>query len=543
MRGLMMEMPLTVTSIMRHAERNHPTREIVSVLAGGSLHRYTYADAFARVRQLAKALARLGLQPGERVGTLAWNDFRHFEAYYAVSCSGGVLHTVNPRLFPAQIAYIIRHAEDRFLLVDPAFVPLLETLQSELTGVRRCILLCDLRAMPATTLPEPLCYESLLAGEPADFDWPELEEHTASAMCYTSGTTGHPKGVVYSHRATVLHAMAAALPDVLNLAAREVVMPLVPMFHVHAWGTPYAAPLTGAKLVLPGPAAGDAGTVCGLMAAEGVTVALGVPTVWLALLNHVRCHGASLGALKRIVVGGAACPATLLEGFAALGVRVETGWGMTEMSPLGTYNAPKPSTQRLSEAARRELQLTAGRAIFGVELKIADADNRELPWDGRTAGRLKARGPWVCAGYYRPEQNSTSHDGDGWFDTGDIACIDPEGYVRITDRSKDLIKSGGEWISSIELENIAMSHPAVAEAAVIAVPHPQWSERPLLVAVPKPGTNPTREELLAWFDGKVAKWWCPDDVRFLAELPHTATGKVSKVQLRALFKATAPATG
>ena len=535
MRGQMMEMPLTVTSIMRHAERNHPTAEIVSVTGERTCHRYTFAAAFARARRLASALGRLGLHHGERVGTLAWNDFRHFEAYYAVSCAGGVLHTINPRLFPAQIGYIIRHAADRCLLTDAAFVPMLEGLQAELDGVQGFVILCDADQMPDTTLRNALCYETLLAAESEQFDWPNLDEQAASGMCYTSGTTGNPKGVVYSHRATVLHAMAAALPDVLNLSAREVVMPLVPMFHVNAWGTPYAAPMTGAKLVLPGPAAGDPATVRALIEAEGVTVALGVPTVWLGLLEHLRHSGAALGGLQRIVVGGAACPASIVEGFARHGVRVETGWGMTEMSPLGTYNAPKPGQERLPADRRLRAQIRAGRGLFGVEMKITDDENRELPWDGKSAGRLKVRGPWVCASYYLPDEDVHAHDADGWFDTGDVAAIDAEGFLQITDRTKDLIKSGGEWISSIELENIAMTHPAVAEAAVIGVADQQWSERPLLVVVPKPGAQPGREELIAWFDGKVAKWSVPDDVAFVAELPHTATGKVSKARLREQF--------
>jgi fatty-acyl-CoA synthase len=453
-----------------------------------------------------------------------------------VTCAGGVLHTINPRLFPAQISYIIRHAADRYLLADPAFVPLLEGLQHELSDLQRIVILCDPAQMPATELRNVLCYEALLAAESDQFDWPELDEQAASAMCYTSGTTGNPKGVLYSHRSTVLHAMAAALPDSLNLSACEVVMPMVPMFHVNAWGTPYAAPMTGAKLVLAGPAGSHPATIRALIEETDVTVALGVPTVWLGLLELLQREGGSLGSLRRIVVGGAACTAAIVEGFARYGVRVETGWGMTEMSPLGTYNAPIPGMECLPAEEKLRAQLMAGRALFGVEMKITDDENRELPWDGKTAGALKVRGPWVCAGYYRPEENAHTHDADGWLHTGDVATIDPQGFMQVTDRTKDLIKSGGEWISSLELENVAMTHPAVAEAAVIGVAHPQWLERPLLVAVLRPGAQASARELLAWFDGKVAKWWIPDDVAFVAELPHTATGKLSKARLREQFR-------
>ncbi len=534
MHGLMMEVPLTITSIMRHAERHHPKREIVSVTPEQPRHRYTYADAFARARRLANALKRLGLKDGDRVATLAWNDYRHFEIYYAVSCSGFVCHTINPRLFEDQIVYIVNHAEDKWFFVDPAFVPLLEKLQSRFESVAGYVVLCDDAHMPATQLPNAHCYEALPAAESDDFDWPQLDERTASSLCYTSGTTGNPKGVLYDHRSTVLHAFASALPDVMDLSSGDVVMPIVPMFHANAWGMPYSTVLAGAKLVFPGGKMGDAATIHALVTEEQVNFSGGVPTVWLAVVAYLDQTGESIAPLTRVVCGGAAPPLKLIQDLERHGVALSVAWGMTEMSPLGTYNTPKPETADLTGGDRDRVRIKAGRAVYGVELKITDDENRELPWDDVAFGALKVRGPWVCRGYFKTDRNDV-HQADGWFDTGDVASIDPEGYMRITDRTKDVIKSGGEWISSIDLENAAMAHPGVAEAAAIGLPHPKWSERPLLIVVSKPKADISKEELREFLTDKVAKWWLPDDIEFVDELPHTATGKISKLTLRQRF--------
>lgn len=533
MHGLMMNLPLLVTAIMQFAERNHGRREIVSVTADNPRHRYTYAEAFARARRLANALQACGMQPGDRIGTLAWNDHRHFELYFGVACAGHVCHTINPRLFPDQIRYIINHAGDRLLFVDPMFVPLVEKLQAALTTVEQVIVLSDAAHMPATTLANVLCYEDWLAQYPDTFDWPALDENTACSLCYTSGTTGEPKGVLFSHRSTVLHSYAISLPDVMDLRASECIMPLVPMFHVNAWGSPYAVPMVGAKLVLPGPRMADGASLQALITEEQVSYTLGVPTVWLALLQYLEDSGKAVTGLKRVCVGGAACPASVIDRFRARGVEAFHAWGMTEMSPVGTCNAPKESRDKLSDTERRQLELKQGRAVFGVDMKIVDDAGTELPWDGEAFGRLLVRGPWVCSGYF--ERDEAVLTADGWFDTGDVATIDAEGYMQITDRTKDVIKSGGEWISSIALENTAVDHPLVAEAAVIGRPHPKWSERPLLIVVPVTGSQISREEMLAWYEGKVAPWWIPDDVVFLAELPHTATGKLKKTALREQF--------
>lgn len=534
LHGLMMDSPLLITSIMRFADRNHGSREVVSVTADNPQHRYTYSAAFSRSRQLANALQRLGIERGDRLATLAWNDHRHFEIYYAVSCSGSVCHTINPRLFADQISYIISHAEDRLLFVDPAFVPLLEQLQGELSLVEAFVVLTDAAHMPSTSLANVICYEELLAAESDQFDWPELDENTASALCYTSGTTGNPKGVLYSHRATVLHSYGIALPDVMSLSACDCVMPLVPMFHVNAWGTPYVLPMIGAKLVLPGPRMADGETLHDLIESEGVNYSLGVPTVWLALLHYLEQEGKTVSRLQRICVGGAACPASIIDEFREKhAVLVQHAWGMTEMSPVGVYNAPTAATVALERPAQDALQLKQGRGLFGVEMKIVDDQGVELPWNGESFGTLKVRGPWVCSAYYKSAADAV--DDDGWFDTGDVATIDPNGFMQITDRTKDVIKSGGEWISSIQLENTAVSHPGVAEAAVIGVAHPKWGERPLLIVVSRAEMTVSRDELLGWFSGKVANWWMPDDVIFVDELPHTATGKIKKTELRSRF--------
>ncbi len=523
MLGLMMDMPLTLTMIMRHGERNHAAREIVSVTADAPRHRYAYRDCFRRARQLARALDRLGAAPDARIGTLAWNDYRHLELYYAISCSGRVCHTFNPRLFDEQIEYIVNHAEDEYVFTDVAFVSKLEELAAKCPKVRGYIVLTDAAHMPATTLPNALCYETLIADEPDDYAWPALDEKTASGLCYTSGTTGNPKGVLYSHRSAVLMAYGAALPDSCNLS----------MFHVNAWGLPFAAILVGAKLVFPGPSLSNPGLLADLITQEGVTISAGVPTVCLPLLAYARDSGRDLKPLARIAIGGSACPLSMMEEFRDRhGVRVLHAWGMTEMSPLGTVNADTSESAQWDGDERLAQMLSQGRAIPGVEIKITDDDGHELPWDGVAVGLLKVRGLWICRDYYRLDGQGGAHDADGWFATGDVCSIDPHGFMRITDRAKDVIKSGGEWISSIDLENTTVGHPAVAEAAVIGVTHPKWQERPLLVVVRKPDATLSREELLGWLDGKVAKWWIPDDVVFVHELPHTATGKLSKLELR-----------
>ncbi len=536
MQGLMMDLPLTITSIIHHAERVNGNAEIVSVTRDNPRHRYTYRDAFARARQLGSVLDGLELERGDRVGTLAWNDYRHLETYYASACSGYVCHTINPRLFPEQLVYIINHAEDRYIFLDPDFVPLVEKIAGQCAGVKGWVVLTDEAHMPATSLANVSCYETLVAGGTDDFDWPELDEREACALCYTSGTTGNPKGVLYSHRSTILHAYATMMPDAMGPSSSDVVMPIVPMFHVNAWGNPYSCPMAGSKMVFPGNKMGDGATLTSLINEEGVTLSAGVPTVWLALLAHLKATGKTLGSLRQIVVGGAACPLSIAEDFDRYGVETRIGWGMTEMSPLGSINSSANQKERYSPEQYSKLRLKAGRPIFGVEMKIVDEDGQELPWDGKAFGSLKVRGPWICSSYFKSEP-SDAHAEEGWFETGDVATIDPEGYMAITDRTKDVIKSGGEWISSIDVENVAMGHPKVAEAAVIGHYHPKWSERPLLIVVRgSEGQDLSAEEMLAWFDGKVATWWKPDAVEFVDTLPHGATGKIQKVVLREQFK-------
>ena len=536
MKGLMMDTQLLISSIAQHAEKFHGDREIVSVTADNPRHRYTIRDAIARAKQLANALARLGVEQGDRVASLAWNDYRHLEIYYGVSGSGYVCHTINPRLFPEQVVYIINHAEDRFICVDAMFVPLLEAIADKIPNVEGFIILTDEAHMPETSLPNAMCYETLLAAESPEFDWPDLDERTASALCYTSGTTGNPKGVLYDHRSTILHAYSTLAIDVAGASSRDAVLPVVPFFHVNAWGIPYSALMAGAKLVLPGPKMGDGEALYELMDSEDVTMALGVPTVWLALLQYTEKAGKRLDKLERSLVGGAAVPRAMIEAFRDKhGVELRQGWGMTETSPIGTVNTIKAGLEGLSADEQLDLATKAGRGIFGVELRIVNDDGEELPWDGEAFGALQVRGPWICSDYFKLEGSGGTHTEDGWFETGDVATIDPQGYVAITDRTKDVIKSGGEWISSIELENAAMGHPAVAEAAVIGVAHPKWTERPLLVVVKAEGQDVSKEEMLAYFDGKVATWWVPNDVVFVDELPHTATGKVKKIELRKQF--------
>ena len=529
-----MDRPLLISAILRHAELQHPNREIVSITADHPRHRYTFREAFARSRKLANALQRLGLKTGDRVATLAWNDFRHFEIYYGVSCSGFVCHTINPRLFEEQIAYIVNHAEDRWLFLDPAFVPLIEKLQSRLPKLEGCVILTDDAHMPATSLPQARSYESLLTAELPEFEWPEFDERTASSLCYTSGTTGDPKGVLYSHRSTLLHTYASALSDAMGLAGTDVVLPIVPMFHVNAWALPYSCAMVGAKLVFPGPKMGDPETLQALIESEKVTFAAGVPTVWQGMIAYLEKTGKRIDSLKRVLSGGSAVPVTLMNQLRERGVEVVHAWGMTEMSPIGTIRCLSPEAAQLPETERDALRARQGRTVFGVELKITDEEGKELPRDGKAFGALKVRGPWIASSYYRRDSDA-AFEADGWFNTGDVATICPLGYMQITDRTKDVIKSGGEWISSIELENLAVAHPAVAQAAAIAIPHSKWQERPLLVAVLKPGATVTREDLLQYYLGKVAKWCIPDDVVFVDKLPLTATGKLSKLQLRQQF--------
>jgi fatty-acyl-CoA synthase len=529
MHAEMMTTPLQIASILRHAEACHRDKTIVSRKPEGGLHRYTYPDAAKRARQLANALRRLGVRETDRVGTVAWNTHRHYELYCAASGSGAILHTINPRLFPEQIAYIINHAEDRVLFFDITFLPLIEKLAPGLSSIQHYVIMVGREALPQSTLPL-LCYEDLIAAEDDGFAWPDLPEDSAAALCYTSGTTGNPKGVLYSHRSTVLHAMASTSKDALGVSCGEGVMPVVPMFHVNAWGIPYSATMAGANLVLPGGQL-DGASLYELIEGEKVHLSLGVPTVWLGLLQYCDKAGVRMNAMKRTVIGGSACPESMIRAFEEKhGVFVIHAWGMTETSPLGTVNGYDAHMARLPLEDRYKLQTKQGRAMFGIELKLVDFSGNPLPHDGHTFGRLLVRGPWVARGYYK--DGNTGAWADGWFDTGDVATIDDTGNMQIVDRSKDVIKSGGEWISSVELENLASGHPAVAECAVVGVPHPKWDERPLLVVIRKEGQAVSKDDLLAFLAPKVAKWWLPDDVVFVDKLPHTATGKLLKRQIR-----------
>lgn len=534
MNGLMMGMPLTISSLIRHADRCHGDTEIVSRTVEGPIHRYTYRDAHARARRLARALKRLGVDSGDRVGTLAWNGYRHFELYYAVSGMGAVIHTINPRLFQEQLRYIIDHAEDGLIFFDLTFAPLVEKLAAQCPDVRAWVAMTDAEHRPAVDVPGLLCYEDIVGAETDDYDWPDFDENTASGLCYTSGTTGNPKGVLFSHRSTVLHALAVSLPDVQNLGAQSVVLPIVPMFHVNAWGLPYSAPLVGAKLVLPG-AALDGRSLYELFEAEGVTNSAGVPTVWLGLIDYMKKNALAFSTFKSTIIGGSACPPAMMRTLRDdFGINVVHGWGMTETSPIGTAGVLKPKHRGLGNDERLALLSKQGRPLYGVQIKTVDAEGRELPRDGKAAGNVLVKGPWIASGYYRGEGGDPLID--GWFPTGDVGTLDADGYLEITDRSKDVIKSGGEWISSITLENIAFGHPGVQEAAVIGLSHPKWDERPLLVVVRKPGADVSREALLDYFRGRTVRWWIPDDVVFVEELPHTATGKLSKRTLRERFR-------
>ncbi len=530
MLGQMMQQPLLISLLLRHAQRHHADTEVVSRRVEGDMHRCSYAELATRAQRLANALQLLGVQPGDRVSTLAWNGYRHLELYYAVSGAGAVLHTLNPRLHAEQVAWIINHAQDRVLCFDLDLLPLVQAVAPQLTSVQHFVLMSDEAHMPvATSLPGLLCYETLLQAAEPRFDWPVFDENTAAALCYTSGTTGHPKGVLYSHRSTVLHALAGALPDSNHCAATDVILPVVPMFHVNAWGLPYIACLVGAKLVLPGPRL-DGESLYTLMEAEGVTLASGVPTLWQGLLKHVRAQGLRFSSLRRTGIGGSACPPAMIRAFQdGYGVEVMHGWGMTETSPMVTTGRFKARHAALDADARVALQARQGRVIFGADMKVVDEQGRELPWDGRSAGELMVRGPWVVQRYLGAEEDALV---DGWFPTGDVATIDADGYMNITDRSKDVIKSGGEWISSIDIENIAAGHPAVEMAACIARPDAKWGERPLLVVVPKAGVPVDGETLLRHFEGRVARWCVPDDVVFVEAIPVGPTGKMLKRRLR-----------
>ena len=531
MFGLMQQQSLLISSLIDFAEKHHGDGEIISRRVEGDIHRSSWAQVARRARQVANALDGMGLAQSDRIGTLAWNGYRHLELYFGVSGSGRVLHTINPRLHPEQIAWIVNHAEDQVLCFDLTFLPLVQAVHAKCPTVRQWVALCDADKLPADAgVGNLISYEAWMGQQPNTYSWPQLDENTASSLCYTSGTTGNPKGALYSHRSTILHAYAAALPDVMGVSARDAILPVVPMFHVNAWGIPYNAAMTGAKLVFPGPAL-DGKSVYELIKAEGVTFAAGVPTVWQMLLGHMKPSGLKFSTLKRTVIGGSACPPAMIDAFREdYGVDVLHAWGMTELSPLGTLCTLKNKHLKLPAQEQMKLRLKQGRCIFGIDMKIVDSNGQALPHDGKSAGDLLVKGPWVVAGYFKHEGGDPLVD--GWFPTGDVATIDADGFMQITDRSKDVVKSGGEWISSIDVENIAMAHPAVAMAACIGVKHPKWDERPIVCVVKKPGTEVTREELLAFYEGRTAKWQIPDDVVFMDAIPIGATGKMLKTRLR-----------
>ncbi|MET3516740.1 fatty-acyl-CoA synthase [Pseudacidovorax sp. 1753] len=532
----MQDRPLLISNLLEFAERHHGDGQIVSRRVEGDIHRYTWADCARRARQVANAVEAEGLLFSDRVATLAWNGYRHLELYYGVSGSGRVLHTINPRLHPDQIAWIANHAEDQVLCFDLSFLPLVQAVHARCPTVKKWVALCDADRLPADTgVPGLVSYENWIGGQADTYDWPSFDENSASSMCYTSGTTGNPKAALYSHRSTILHAYAACLPDVMCLSARDSVLPVVPMFHVNAWGIPYSAALVGAKVVFPGPAL-DGKSVYELIEAEGVTFAAGVPTVWQMLLGHMQAQGLKFSRLNRTVIGGSACPPAMINAFREqYGVDVLHAWGMTEMSPLGTLCTLKNKHLSLPAEEQLALRMKQGRAIFGVDMKIVGDDGEELPWDGKTYGDLLVKGPWIVKEYFKGEGGDPLRGG-GWFPTGDVATIDADGFMQITDRSKDVIKSGGEWISSIDIENIAVAHPAVAMAACIGVFHPKWDERPIVVVAKKAGAEVTREELLKFYEGKTAKWQIPDDVVFVDAIPLGATGKILKTRIRELLK-------
>jgi fatty-acyl-CoA synthase len=535
MLGLMQEWPLVCHKVIDHAARQHGNREIVSRSVEGPIVRTTYRAVRDRALKVAQLLARDGFKRSDRIATLAWNSARHLESWYGIMGMGGVYHTLNPRLFPEQIVWIMNHAEDQALFVDLTFMPLVEKIAGAVKSLKKIIVLTDQAHLPPTALPNVVAYEEWLAGADGDFAWVDVAEADACGMCYTSGTTGDPKGVLYSHRSNVLHAMMAAMPDAMGISSRDVILPVVPMFHANAWGLGQSGPMIGAKLVMPGGKM-DGASIYELLDTEKVTFSAAVPTVWLMLLQHLEQNGLKLPYLSKVVIGGSACPRAITEKFENIyGVQVIHAWGMTEMSPLGSLATMKPEYGDLTGDALLDIKQTQGYAPFGVEMKVTNDANEELPWDGKTFGRLKVRGPAVAKGYYGGA-GKDQFDAENWFDTGDVAHINANGYMQITDRAKDVIKSGGEWISTIDLENLAVGHPDVAEAAVIGIAHPKWDERPLLVIVRKPGKEPTKEAILDYMRPRCAKWWMPDDVAFVAEIPHTATGKIQKTTLREQFK-------
>ena len=535
MEGLMQNWPLLVTTILDHAALAHPEQEIVTRTIEGPIHRYTYKDLHSRSKKIAKALLKLGVKKGDRIGTLAWNTYRHMEAWYGIMGIGAVCHTLNPRLFTDHLVYIINHAEDDYIFTDLTFVPILEGIQDRLETVKGYIILTDREHMPETSLGNIICHEEFVEAENDDFKWPELDENTACGLCYTSGTTWNPRGVLYSHRSNVLHGLAANTGDGLGLKATDTILPVVPMFHANAWAIVFCAPACGVKLVLPGMKL-DGESIYDLLEDEKVTSTAAVPTIWLMLLDYLEQTDRKPSTLKKVIIGGSACPQMMIEKFDKnYGIDVIHAWGMTEMSPLGTLNQFKPGMDEWEYEEQLKQKLKQGRPVYTVEMKIVDDDGNELPRDGTTFGHLMVRGPAVARAYFKGE-DSNILDQDGWFDTHDVATIDSYGFMQITDRSKDVIKSGGEWISSIELENVAMGHPGIAEAAVIGVAHPKWGERPLLIVLAKKGVTPSKEDVLHYMTGKIAKWWMPDDVAFVDEIPHTATGKIQKTVLREQFK-------
>ena len=539
MLGLMQDQPLLISNLIEFADKHHSDSEVVSRRVEGDIHRYTWSDVARRSRQVANALDGMKLGFSDRVATIAWNGYRHLELYFGVSGSGRVLHTINPRLHPEQIAWIANHAEDQVLCFDMTFLPIIQAVHSKCPTVKKWVAMCDADKLPADTgIPNLISYEAWMGNQSTTYQWPVFDENTASSMCYTSGTTGDPKAALYSHRSTTLHAYAAALPDVMCISARDSILPVVPMFHVNAWGIPYSAALTGAKLVFPGPGM-DGKSVYEMIENEGVTYAAGVPTVWQMLLGHMKPHGLKFSTLKRTVIGGSACPPAMIDAFREdYGVEVLHAWGMTELSPLGTLCTLKNKHLKLPKEQQMKLLLKQGRAIYGVDMKIVNDAGDEQPHDGKAYGDLLVKGPWVVANYYKGEGDPlvTDKDGQRWFPTGDVATIDADGFMQITDRSKDVIKSGGEWISSIDIENIAVAHPAVAMAACIGVAHPKWDERPIVAVVKKPDAQVSREELLAFYEGKTAKWQIPDDVVFVDAIPLGATGKMLKTKLREQLK-------
>jgi fatty-acyl-CoA synthase len=534
--GRMMFQPLMISSIIEHAKNHHGSTEIISQRTEGDLHRYTYSDCELRARKMAQALNRLQLKTSDRIATIAWNGYRHLELYYGISGNGMVCHTINPRLFEDQISYIIHHADDQVIFFDTTFLPLVEKLYPHCSHVKHWICMVDKNKMPESSVLPIVCYEDLIDKEDGNFEWPIFDENAASALCYTSGTTGNPKGALYSHRSTILHTYASALPDSLNISAMDTVMPVVPMFHVNAWGTPYSCVMAGAKIVFPG-AKLDGASLYKLMESEQVSMSAGVPTIWAGLLQYVLGNHLKFASFKKTVIGGSACPPAMMESFANLGVKVIHAWGMTELSPLGTLASLKVNDLKKNQTDQKLILQKQGRSLFGIDMKIVGDNGQTLTNDGKAFGNLMVKGSWVISDYFSSDQSPLI---DGWFPTGDVATIDADGCMQITDRTKDVIKSGGEWISSIEIENVASAHPDILICACISTPHPKWDERPILVVVKKPKVTKKNEEikadLLAFLTGKIAKWWMPDDVLFIEEMPLTATGKLLKVKLREMLK-------